>query len=227
MIVKSFGCSFIFGTDLADAGHGTDASNFTWPALIAQQLGTKYICRAQGGIGNFIILRRILENISMDRGQDAFYIISWTWIDRFDYLLENTDPKLNEQWHTLTPAEHSTPADFYYRNFHTELKDKMSSLVYIKSAIDTLNQNNIPFLMTYMDPLILDQTWHAPAMVTDCQAAVTPWLKTFEGQTLLEWSKNKGFPISETLHPLESAHAAAADIIMPLAKSTLFDHNLV
>ena len=112
MIVKSFGCSFIFGTDLADAGHGTDASNFTWPALIAQQLGTKYICRAQGGIGNFIILRRILENISMDRGQNAFYIISWTWIDRFDYLVENTDPKLNEQWHTTAPQLTSTTEIF-------------------------------------------------------------------------------------------------------------------
>jgi hypothetical protein len=35
----------------------------------------------------------------------------------------------------------------------------------------------------------------------------------FQEKTFLEYSKEKGFPISETLHPLEPAHQAAFELI--------------
>jgi hypothetical protein len=35
----------------------------------------------------------------------------------------------------------------------------------------------------------------------------------FENKTFLDFSKEKGFPISETLHPLEPAHQAAFESI--------------
>jgi hypothetical protein len=38
-------------------------------------------------------------------------------------------------------------------------------------------------------------------------------MTTFEDQTFLEWSKQKGFEISKSLHPLENAHQAAFELI--------------
>jgi hypothetical protein len=35
----------------------------------------------------------------------------------------------------------------------------------------------------------------------------------FEDKNFLEWSQVKGYPISNTLHPLEQAHLAAFDLI--------------
>jgi len=37
---------------------------------------------------------------------------------------------------------------------------------------------------------------------------------TFEGQTFLEWSRGRGYPVTPTPfdHPLAAAHEAAADL---------------
>ena len=64
MKLKSFGCSFIYGTDLADDGRGFIAatpSRLTWPALLAQNLDYSYECYARPGCGNLRILEKILN----------------------------------------------------------------------------------------------------------------------------------------------------------------------
>ena len=222
MLIKSFGCSFIFGTDLPDSDNAGKHSKLTWPALIARKLSFDYQCHAQGGIGNFHILKRILHHAAMDNSQDVFYIIGWTWIDRFDYIKSSSrDNNWKETWETITPTTESRAGKFYYKNFQSELGDKLSSLIHIRSAVDILEQKQIPFLMTYMDPLIIDRRWHSPNAVVDCQQRVLPYLHTFDGDTFLEWSKQKGFPISKTLHPLEQAHSAGAELVLPQVHAAL------
>jgi hypothetical protein len=60
MKLQSFGCSFIYGTDLDDCpdqnGIAICASRKTWPALISARFGMNYRCRAHGGSGNLSIL---------------------------------------------------------------------------------------------------------------------------------------------------------------------------
>lgn len=217
MILKSFGCSFIYGTDLADDGRGREIANpskLTWPSLIARQLGLSYACYARPGSGNFRILERVLTQAASNE-RDLF-VIGWTWIDRFDY----TDT--NDKWQTLMPIDTGSVARVYYRDLHSQFRDKLSSLTAIKLAIDTLQQKQIPFFMTYMDELILEDQWHATPAITDLQQQIKPYLNRFEGHNFLEWSKKKGFPISETQHPLEPAHKAAADLMRPN-----FSHFLV
>jgi hypothetical protein len=88
MKIKSFGCSFIFGTDLADETRGepyAQSSQLTWPALLAQDLGLEYECHARPGSGNLRILEKIL---SISIQTPATFVIGWTWIDRFDYYLD-------------------------------------------------------------------------------------------------------------------------------------------
>jgi len=227
MRLTSFGCSFIFGTDLHDDGrngpHATP-SNHTWPALCAQQLGLEYRCRARGGSGNLQILDQVLRELSDPT--PAVFVIGWTWIERFDYEEVGTGRPPNE-WQTVCPVSTTAASKQYYRYLHSEFRDKLTTLIYIKTAIDMLKQQRRPFVMTYMDDLMLDQTWHAPASVQLLQEYVRPYLCTFEGQTFLDYSRTHNFEISSTLHPLEPAHAAVAKLIMPGIKQVFDTQNTV
>lgn len=218
MKLKSFGCSFIFGTDLADANaESLTASINSWPALLAQQLGHDYTCYARPGAGNLQILEQVL-NQATTVNNDLF-VVNWTWIDRFDYYNANYDGKSWTDWFTIMPVDTNNLAKTYYRDLHSEYRDKFTSLSYIKLAIDTLEQQSIPFIMTYTDELLFDQKWHTTPAVTALQASIKPKMMLFEGQTFLNWSRNHDYPISAGWHPLEDAHREAALIAFDKQKT--------
>jgi hypothetical protein len=201
MILKSFGCSFIYGTDL-------DSPKLTWPGLLSQDINHEYQCHARAGIGNLQILEKILNQTTIN--DSALYVIGWTWIDRFDY-----NNPANDQWKTIMPSDSDKIASTYYRDLHSQYRDKFTTLIYIKTAIDALNQKHVPFLMTYIDELLFETEWHTTPAIIDMQNYVRPYMTTFENQTFLNWSKQKGFAISESFHPLESAHQAGFELIRP------------
>jgi hypothetical protein len=185
----------------------------TWPALIAQHFGWIYQTYARPGSGNLQILERLLCQI--DPSDPAIYVIGWTYNDRFDYLNESLQtPWPGTKWSTLMPIEDTAVAINYFRNLHSEYSDKMRSLIYIKTAIDILKQHQCQFVMTYMDPLILCQRWHTTRATADMQQYITPYLSDFAGKTFLQWSRDLGFEISDSDHPLEDAHRAAADLVL-------------
>jgi hypothetical protein len=215
-MLKSFGCSFIFGSDLADDGRNgpyATYSKLTWPALIAKQLGIDYACYARPGAGNMRILERVLTQAASNE-QDLF-VIGWTWIDRFDY----TDTQ--DSWKTILPVDTTPESDFYYRNLHSQYRDKLMTLICIQTAIDALNKKQIPFIMTYMDELIFETEWHATPAVTDLQQQIRDYMSAFEGKTFLDWSRSNNYPISSTLHPLEAAHDAGAKYMFAEIKKCL------
>jgi hypothetical protein len=223
MILKSFGCSFIFGNDLADVivhlGEPySPPSKSTWPALVADHHGYDYQCYARPGSGNLRILEKVLSHANSSSPDDLF-VIGWSWIDRFDYTVDLTgrdhlyDLAGNNLWRTVMPIDLDVRAQVYYRDLHSQFRDKLVSLTYIKTAIDILKQKNIRFIMTYMDELLFESAWHATPAIIDLQDCIRPYLTAFENKTFLDFSKEKGFPISETLHPLEAAHQAAAELI--------------
>ena len=223
MKLVSFGCSFIVGNDLDDDSRPTtiktlyNPSLSTWPALISKRLGFDYSSRALAGIGNLRILESIITESAI--ATDSFFVIGWSWIDRFDYTT------VDDNWKTLRPTVETPEADQYYRNLHSQYRDKLTSLIHIRSAIDLLQQKNIPFVMTYMDELIFETKWHCNPAISQLQDYITPHLTTFDGNSFLDWSKKLGFPISQNLHPLEAAHAAAADLIFPAVESKLIAIN--
>lgn len=225
MNLKSFGCSFVFGTDLADAGNNLrNPSKNTWPALVAQHQGREYQCYAKPGSGNLSILEQILIQATTSTPDDMFVIV-WTWIDRFDYQSPNQTtaeqvwqwdhPETGKvtNWSTLLPTDTANPAQTYYRDLHSEYRDKFTCLTYVKMTLDTLKQKGIPFVMSYMDELLLDQRWHTTSAVIDLQSYIKPHMIQFEGQTFLEWSRTNGFAISSKLHPLEDAHRSAFELV--------------
>ena len=205
MLVKSFGCSFIFGTDLPDQV-ANKPSQLTWPAVFSQQLNHHHLCYAHGGIGNLAIANRVLEEIARD--VTALFIIGWTWIDRFDYVNKH------QTWSTIRPGSTSNLAKPYYQELHSETRDKLTSLITIRAVIDSLRERNFPFIMTCMDELLLDRKYNTTPTITVLQDYVEPYMTTFEGKTFLNWSRGHGYPESAGWHPLEQAHAAGAEVII-------------
>lgn len=212
MILKSFGCSFIFGSELADDGPYATPSQLTWPAHLAQGLGYEYQCHARPGAGNLQILEQIL-NQAAGNNNDLF-VVGWTWIDRFDYYPVNPAIPGRSPWRTIMPVDTDKLAKVYYRDVHSEYRDKFTCLSYIKLAIDTLDQKGIPFVMTYMDEISFDQQWHVTPAVIDLQECVKPRMTKFNDLSFLEWSRKNGHPETANWHPLEAAHRAAGDYII-------------
>lgn len=223
MMLKSFGCSFIFGSDLTDSKKILEQENrpvpsqYTWPALLANDFQIKYECFASPGSGNLKIFEKVLtQTVNPTK---SIFVIGWSYIDRFDHLVVNYvpnthyDPINYEFWHTVLPTDTDNMSKVYYRDLHSQFCDKLKSLTYIKCTIDILKQKNIPFIMTYMDELLFENKWHSTPAIVELQNYIRPHLTMFEDKTFLEYSKEKGFPMSETLHPLEPAHQAAFDLI--------------
>lgn len=216
MNLKSFGCSFIFGSELSDDGRNgryATGSRLTWPAHVARHLGYDYLTYARPGSGNLQIAERVLSQLATN--EQALFVIGWTYIDRFDYVNINNPTKWpGLPWSTLLPVDVTDPAKTYYRDLHSEIRDKLTTLMSIRVVIDTLKQKNCPFIMTYMDDLMLDQQWNTTPAVTDLQNYIRPHMTTFEGLNFQQWSKKNGHPITAIGHPLESAHAAAGELII-------------
>ena len=220
MKLKSFGCSFVYGSDLTDQFQ-TDLppyahSDLTWPALIAKKNKLTYECYAEPGIGNFKILCNIISQASLN--DPSLFVINWTWIDRFDFV-DNC-----ERWSTIRPSVDTELCDLYYRNFHSQIKDMLNSVYYINTAIDFLTERNVPFLMSYMDYVMLqevDPNWHDPRYLSVIQQKIKKHMIDFQGKNFLDWSRDHGFPVSDGWHPLDSAHSAAADYMAPFVEKIL------
>jgi len=210
MKLKSFGCSFTYGSDLADCDiPDLGASQLTWPALLAHDLNYQYECYAYPGIGNLQIYQTILDQVRLR--DSNFFVINWTWLDRFDFI----DP-LHEYWNTLRPDGNTHEHQLYYRYFYNQYHTVLTNGSYISSTISILKQHNIKFIMTLMDETLLedvDPNWQLPRPVKLLQDNIKDYITKFNNKTFLEFTKEKGFPISETLHPLEDAHQAAFELI--------------
>ena len=216
MKLKSFGCSFVYGSDLPDPGDLAEPSHLTWPAQIAQASGLTYECLAWPGIGNFRILCDVISQASLR--DPAIFVINWTWIDRFDFVDDQ------EHWQTVLPGQHCDRSEAYFRHFNSHIKDMMISVHNIYTAIAMLQQQQVPFVMTYMDYNILsvlDPNYHDPRYLSVMQQKIRPFLMDFEGMNFLDWSRRQEFAVSPSWHPLEEAHAAAAKLMLPAIDAIL------
>jgi len=226
MNLKSFGCSFIHGTELSDqtvVGTRDMPSQLTWPAHLARHLGRRYRGFSHGGSGNLQILSRVLDQAANSGSSDLF-VVGWTWIERFDYYVDNHGDWTVDPWNTILPADQTPVARVYYRDLHSEFRDKFASLTSIKLAIDTLQQRNIPFVMTSLDELLFDQRWHVSPAILDLQSYIRPFITDFDGKSFLEWTKSNGYPIGPGGHPLEAAHLAAGDYMIKRFNEEISHH---
>ena len=213
MNLKSFGCSFIYGSELSDERAEKNMySRLTWPVHLARHLNYRYLCYARPGSGNLQIAERALTHLATN--EHALFIINWTFIDRFDYVNVNSTTRPGMPWATLMPIDETDIAKTYYKELHSEIRDKLATLMSVKLVLDTLRQKNCPFIMTYMDDLMFDKQWHTTPAITDMQDYILPHMSTFDGLNLQQFTKKNGYPITRIGHPLEQAHAAAGELMI-------------
>ena len=112
MDLKSFGDSYIFGSELTDdTTLYITQSKLTWPAMLAKKLSYNYECFARPGAGNLHILEQILNQIEISNKSDLF-VIGWSYITRFDYINKNADlekPWFN--WSNCMPSSRMSDID--------------------------------------------------------------------------------------------------------------------
>lgn len=154
---------------------------------------------------------------------ESFFVVQWTFIDRFDY----SDP---QGWHfnqgqndflTLRPGDQSMQAEFYFQHLHSEFRDKLSTLIYIKTALDLLKEKNCKFLMTCLDNLVWSNVYHSSPALEHWQKSIIPELRLFAGMDFLTWSRSKNFAVGKTGHPTEDAHKAACELMRPVTDAIL------
>ena len=219
MKIKSFGCSFIFGSELPDTiNREFGASSLTWPAVIAAQRQWHYECFAYPGRGNLYIADRVLEQAAEYEPGDVF-VINWTWVDRFDFF------DAQDSWSSVLPQDRSKTADSYHRYLHSQKRDKLVSLLYIHGCLNALENRAIPYVMTYMDHILEETRWHTDPAIASLQQEVLHKLHNFPGGNFLEWSRQHDYPVSDLWHPLQQAHEQAAHVMMPLVEQALKKQN--
>jgi hypothetical protein len=208
MRLRSFGCSFIYGSELEDRHN-------TWPALSARKLSLSHVNHGIEGAGNL----RILESILTNAASGDLCVINWTWIDRFDFVTLPT-----EQWSTIVPTNSDSLSKLYYKELHSQYRDMLVNLVYVRTAIDHLRRLGSSFVMTYMDRLLFETVrddWHPSHALSELQKSIKPYMHDFNGLTFLEWSRANNHAESLMWHPLDTAHAGAADLMLPIIESIL------
>lgn len=212
--IQTFGDSFLYGSELSDCKDfesGVGYSQLTWPALAAKKLKLDYNCWAEGGSGNQSIAFKVFRYAR----PRALNIINWSWIDRFDHNFTRVG------WTKTIRPDNSELATFYYKNIHSEYDDKVRNLTIAYSVLSYLKNNNMPFIMTYMDHLMVDDA----SSISHIRDEIVDNLQTFpNNQTFLEWSRGNGYPESANWHPLEQAHEEAAKIWLPIYKQTINTH---
>jgi hypothetical protein len=122
MRLKSFGCSLIFGSELHDDGRNLPRptpSKHSWPALLAKDLGYEYDCYARPGAGNLQIAERVLSQAACN--ERHLFVVGWTWIDRFDYTTKD------DRWETIRPTTDTDIGLRYYRDYHSQYRDKLTT----------------------------------------------------------------------------------------------------
>ena len=87
--------------------------------------------------------------------------------------------------------------------------------------MDVLSDHDIRYIMTYTDELIFETEWHTSSAIACLQQCVSAKITRFAGQSYWNWITANGFEISDSWHPLEQAHAAAAELMMPAIDSIL------
>jgi len=210
MKLKSFGCSFIYGSELQvnlkeNNRIGDPLSYDTWPSLVADHYQLEFENYAWPGIGNLKILEHVLAQAELP--DPAFFIIGWTWLDRFDFINPVT-----ENWNTLRPGGDTDLDKMYYKYFYHQYHTMLTNAAYISTAINALNSKNIPFCMTLMDNTLFDlinPNWQDPYALRILQQLIKPHITWFDDMDFLSWSRKNNYPISEAWHPLEVAHVAA------------------
>jgi hypothetical protein len=184
-------------------------SRNVWPALLANAHNLKYVCYAEAGSSNQSIVRQFFQYLPYISVDDKV-VVNWTWIDRWDFFTENTE--VTKQWLTIRASDggRNEHSKIYHKYIHHELWCKLETLKAIMLIASTLKNKKIPFIMTSIDTLAFDTTYHIPSYIANLQNEIADDINWFDDVGFYDWAKNNNYKISKVgNHPLEEAHIEA------------------
>lgn len=138
MILVAGGDSFIFGTELKDQIE-PNASASTFTALLATKNNLQYSCVAYPGNANNAITRMTLAECEhlQSQGEKIAVIISWTYIDRFEFRFNyNTEQKISP-WYSInswTCEDDDSIIDHFTKFFNKDDDGLKRQLAHLETA---------------------------------------------------------------------------------------------
>jgi hypothetical protein len=100
MMLIAGGDSFIHGSELADQKGGTPSSS-TIPALLAKSIGAEYLCTAWPGNANNAIVRQVMNACELNKNQDLFVVVMWTFSHRYEFRFNYNTQRRNTPWYSM------------------------------------------------------------------------------------------------------------------------------
>jgi len=103
-----------------------------------------------------------------------------------------------------------------------EMMNKFNSLQSIYCATAFLLSKGTKFVQTAMDSELFETKWFCDGYIQELQDFILPNMYAFNDLNFLDWSRKNKFKITNPgWHPLEDAHAAAAEYWLPTYKQLL------
>lgn len=135
-----FGCSSTYGQGLPDCMTGNELpSQYSWPSILAKQLGVSCINNSSCGSPNKKILLRL---INFDFKPSDFVIVLWSFHHR-GYILESSDIG-------RSILAQDKDSDNFYR-IHNEYDMCVDTAIYMQYAKLYLQDKSITNLQFYFD----------------------------------------------------------------------------
>jgi len=218
MKVLAAGDSFIYGVDLADCQTKNQHSLLTWPALLADE----YVCIATPGTSNDAIARAVIDYC--ENNHTDFVVVQWTFPWRFG--MKFIEPigwfEFDLNVKKETSASHLIEnflIEFYKVAGTTEYWPVYSTLKEIVLLQQYLKSKKIPYLFTSVYDIIFKSLTaiydardkHAKNLYNLIDQDSWYWWPNQEG--FYQWAITNKYNVGVTQHPLEQAHADAAELI--------------
>lgn len=199
--IVSFGASITYGSELPNA-------NCTWSSIIARNLAVDYLCLAKPAASNASIARQI---ISYDDYSNDLVLVMWTSATRYEFRNGDT-------WQDISPWSEQTgfTREWYKGPGGLEYTEVVNTLKEVILAKHFLESMGLRYLFVFdNDELRTSHTWTLPDEYIQTLKLMMPWddIVWFDSQGFIDWSKNNGYPFTNT-HPGAVAHQAAADYIL-------------
>lgn len=232
------GDSFVYGSELSDCidiqGY-EQVSQLTFPALIAKEMKSEYICVARPGYSNSAIRRTVMD--ACERSDDIdLVIVSWSFKGRYEFRFNHEWKQISSwsaidnikeienrfqinnpivlQHHAdeLAQAKKSGLNDFakcFYKNADqvSETYDALLNIIFLQQY---LTINDIPYIFTAADENIIDVNTDDESVKTLQQQLNKLW-GWFDNKGFYTWARDEKYPFGTT-HPLDLAHIEAAHI---------------
>lgn len=236
-LLISGGDSGVFGTGLSDHANKFDASNLTWPALLAKHQNRQYLCVAQPGYSNMAIARTVINACQQNRDKDLFVAVSWTFLNRFEFRFAydpwankdgSKDLEFYSSWFNfssrdlgdterhIAQSKKSTlrfVEDFYRHVAHDTIYEYYATLKEIVFLQNYLKVNSIPYVFTLLHNFFNKDIHDHNVQALYQQIDFEPWYFFPPLRGFISWALENNYEITDCEHPSDLAHQDAVSLI--------------